>query len=125
MRASISKYELPFLVGFLTLTLAEPIRPFQDGASRSQTPSSKPLGNDGGYKWIMAGQGFLEGVSASLEGYKGPNGERISTVTADFGVVDAAKAAHQHFDLSAAEIVKQEDVLDDSGKVIGQRSILT
>jgi hypothetical protein len=68
---------------------------------------------------------YLEGRPSSVGGYKGPNEEIIDTVTADFGIIAAAKAAHQHVDHSAAEIVKQEDILDDSGKVISYRSVLT
>jgi hypothetical protein len=73
----------------------------------------------------MGGMGRIEDRASSLGGYKGPNGEIISTVTADFGIIAAAKAAHQHVDRSAVEIIKQADILDASGKVIGYRSVLT
>jgi hypothetical protein len=39
--------------------------------------------------------------------------------------VVAQRFAHQHVDQSAAEVVKREDILDQSGKVIGYRSVLT
>jgi hypothetical protein len=127
MRTSISRYALPLLAGFLALSLAGPIQAFQDGGTNSQTPSSKLLEIDGGYIWVMAGEGILDGVHTTLDSYKRPDGERIDTITARIGSVDgvAAKAFHQHFDHSAAEIVKQEDILDGSGKVIGYRSVLT
>jgi hypothetical protein len=123
MRASTSKFVLPLLVGLLALAFAGPIRASQDGSS--QRTSSKPSGKDGGYKWVMAGEGFLEGAHTSLEAYKAPDGEIIRTVTAHFKSADAAKTAHQNLNHSAAEIVKQEDISDGSGKVIGERSVLT
>jgi hypothetical protein len=124
MQASISRYALPLLVGFLALTLAGPIRAFQDGASSSQTPPSKPSGNNGGYTWVMAGEGLLEGAHTSLMAYKAPDGERIETVTAHFKSADAAKTAHQNVNHSAVGILKQENISDESGKVIGERSVL-
>ena len=73
----------------------------------------------------MAGEGYLEGAHTTLDSYKAPGGERIDTTRANFGSADAAKTAHQHLDNSAAEIVKREDILDEAGKVIGERSVLT
>jgi len=73
----------------------------------------------------MAGEGLLEGVHTDLMSYKAPDGERINTERAEFGSADGAKTAHQHLDHSAAEIVKREDILDGSAKVIGERSVLT
>jgi hypothetical protein len=80
----------------------------------------------------LAGEGYfgetgrvLEGPHTSLEGYRAPDGGTIRTMTTQFESADAAKAAHQKLDHSAAEIVKQEDILDESGKVIGERSVLT
>ncbi len=127
MRASISKCALPLLVCFLALGPTGPIQASQDGGSSSQTPSSKPAGNNGGYTWVMAGEGLLEGVHTDLMSYKAPDGERIDTVKATIGSADGdgAKTFHQKIDHSAAEIVKREDILDGAGKVIGERSVLT
>lgn len=127
MRVSISKCALAVLAGSLALAVVGPIRAFQDVGSSSQTPSSKPSGTDGGYKWVMAGEGILDGVHTTLDSYKKPDGERIDTVKATIGSADGdgAKTFHQKIDHSAAEIVKREDISDGSGKVIGERSVLT
>jgi hypothetical protein len=125
MRTSILRYAFPLLLGFLALALAGPIRAFQDGGSSSQTPSSKPSRNDSRYTRVTAGTGHIKESPSSFGVYKGPNGEIINTVVADFGIIAAAKAAHQHLDHSAAEVIKQEDISDESGKVIGYRSVLT
>jgi hypothetical protein len=77
------------------------------------------------YKRVAMGMGRIEDRTSALGGYEGPNGEQISTVVADFGIIAAAKAAHQHVDQSAAEIIEQEDILDESGNVIGYTSVLT
>jgi hypothetical protein len=125
MRAWTSKYALALLIGFLVLASAFviPTWAFQNSGNAS-TSTSEPSENDGGYTWVMAGQGFLEGTRSSLEGYKAPDGERINTTTAQFGSAEAAKAAHQHLDHSAAEVLKKEDIVDGAGKVIGERSVL-
>ena len=88
---------------------------------------SKPSGNDVRYTQVTSGLGILDGVDTDLYSYKAPDGEIIVTVKATIGSAGgvAAKAFHQKIDHSAAEIVKQEDILDESGKVIGYRSILT
>jgi hypothetical protein len=88
---------------------------------------SKPSGNDARYTQTAGGEGYLDGVFTILYSYRAPDGEIISTARATIGSADgdAAKTFHQEIDHSAAEIVKQEDFLDESGKVIGYRSVLT
>lgn len=125
MTGPILRFALPLSLGFLALIFPGPIRAFQQGGSGSHTPSSKPSGNDSRYTRITYGSGYTDGQPSALGGYIGPNGEKIGTVTADFGVISAAKAAHQHVYYSAAEIMKQEDILDENGKVIGYRSVLS
>jgi hypothetical protein len=123
--AWISNYALPLLVGSLALTVAGPIRATQDGITHSPMPSSLDSTR---FELIMAGQGLLDGgVATALSSYKAPDGERIDTEKATIGSADgqAAKTFHQHLDHSAAEIVKREDILDGSGKVIGERSVLS
>jgi hypothetical protein len=75
----------------------------------------------------MAGLGIRDGVSTTDDSYRAPDGEIIVTVKATIGSADGdgAKTFHQKIDHSAAEIVKREDILDGSGKVIGERSVLT
>jgi hypothetical protein len=126
MGASISRYTLPLLFGFLLLTIAVPVRAFQDGGSGSRTPSSKPSESDVRYTQVAGGEGNLDGVATILYSYRAPDREIIFTVKATVGSADgvAARAFHQKIDHSAAEIVKQEDILDGSGKVIGERSVL-
>jgi hypothetical protein len=88
---------------------------------------SKPSGDEGRYTQVTSGLGILDGVSTALYSYRAPDGEIIVTVKATIGSADgvAAKDFHQRIDHSAAEIVKQADILDESGKVIGYRSVLT
>jgi hypothetical protein len=97
----------------------------RSGGSTSQTPLPKTLVDDSRYTRVTMGMGRIEGRTSALGGYEGPNGEQISTMVADFGIIAGAKGAHQHVDHSAAEIVQQGDILDESGKVIGYRSVLT
>jgi hypothetical protein len=125
MRTSVSKYAFPLLLGSLTLAVAGPIRALQDRGSTSQPPLPKSLGNESRYTPVAFGMGYIEGRVSSIGGYEGPNGEHVGRVTADFGIIAAAKAAHRPVDHSAAEIVKQEDIVDESGKVVGYRSVLT
>jgi hypothetical protein len=124
MRASILKYALPLLLGLLALALTGPIRAFQDGVTHSPMPSSV---KDTRYEWIMSALGLLNGVGVSNNSYRAPDGERIDTSRATIGSADgvAAKTFHQKIDHSAAEIIKQEDILDESGKTICYRSVLT
>jgi hypothetical protein len=125
MPASVPKYALHLSVGFLALTMAGPIRASQDGSSPSQAPLPTTLVDDSRYTRVMMGMGRIEGRISSFGSFRGPSGEIIGRETADFGIIAAAQSAHQHVDHSAAEIVKQEDILDESGKVIGYRSVLT
>jgi hypothetical protein len=124
MRASISKYALLLLLGFPALGLAGSVRAFQDGITHSPMPSSV---KDTRYEWIMSALGLLNGVGVSNNSYRAPDGERIDTSRATIGSADgdAAKTFHQEIDHSAAEIIKQGDILDESGRVIGYRSVLT
>ena len=124
MRATILRSALSLFLGLLAPSFAGSIGALQSGGA-SQAPPSKPQRTDDTYTRLTMGTGRIEDRTSSLGGFKGPNGEIISTVRADFGIIAAAKAAHQHVDRSAAEIVKQEDILDASGKVIGYRSVLT
>jgi hypothetical protein len=124
MRASISRYALPLLLGFLALALTAPIRAFQDGIIHSPMPSSLDTAR---YTQVMGGEGYRDGVFTILYSYRAPDGEVIGTEKATIGSADgvAAKTFHQKIDRLAAEIVQQEDILDASGKVIGYRSVLT
>jgi hypothetical protein len=127
MRASIPKYALPLFLGFLALAPAEPIWAFQGGGGGSQTPSPKPSGNNVRYTQVTAGEGVLDGVTTDLHSYRAPDGEIIVTVRATIGSAAdgvASKIFHQKIDNSAAQIIKQENILDGSGQVIGERSVL-
>jgi hypothetical protein len=73
MRASISRYSLPLLLGFLALALAGPIRAFQDGITHSPMPSSLDATR---YELVMAGQGFRDGVATDLNS-NGPSTEQV------------------------------------------------
>jgi hypothetical protein len=127
MRVSIPKHAFRLVVGFLALAVAGPIRAFQDGITHSPTPSSLDATR---YTMVMAGEGFLDGlagVGTALYAYRAPDGEIIGTEKAAIGSADGvfAKTFHQKIDDSADKIVKQEDIMDASGKVIGYRSVLT
>jgi len=121
------QYALPFLLGLLALTIAGPLRAFQDAITNSPMPTSLDATR---YTQVMSGLGILDGlvgVGTALHSYRAPDGEIIGTEKATIGSADGvfAKTFHQKIDHSAAKMVEQEDILDASGKVIGYRSVLT
>jgi hypothetical protein len=120
---------LVMLVGLLAPADMPAAAPFQSPTnhrpSSSSWSSSTTKNTDRAFTWVLAGEGVLEGVHTNLDVYKAPDGGRVEMVTAHFATADAARSAQEKLNRSAVKILKREDLLDRSAKVVGERSVVT